>query len=281
MAALNPDRELTLLGQRTHAASESETLSTSVDLEIHSRHKLNVTTVTELFGREDQVDERLRAFLGSPEPEPGGPGWLSGRPSASATVASLPSSLPPATPWAPSPSPPRSRSPTDSISSRESETLQQEEEGDPFPSTQEMGTSSLASQYARPPQVGAPLSSQSGSLLPQAPPILGLTQQQRDEFQKREATQRRRDAIAASQAEPSEPNEGGFHLSSQVPRESRESSTPSTPTRRPLAPQRKPLSPISTHSPFRAGGSTRDPGCLPKSSGSGARRRAIFAALGS
>lgn len=279
MAALNPERELTLLGQRTHSASESDTLSSSVDLDIYSAPKLNVTTVTGLSGREDQVDERLRAFLGSPGPEPVEPSRYEMR--STPTAASPPADLPTATPWAPSPSPPRSRSPTDSISSRGSETLQQEEmDEDPLPPTQEMGTSSLASEYARPPG-DTPPSIQSETLLLQAPPILGLTQWQRDDIKKREATQRRRDAIAASQAEPTEPNEGGFHLSSQVPRGSREPSTPSTPSRKPLAPQRKPLSPVSTHSPFRAGGGTRDPGCLPKSSGSGARRRAIFAALGS
>lgn len=152
------------------------------------------------------------------------------------------------------------------------------DEDSPFPSTQEMGTSSLASEYARPPRAGTPPQTQSENLLLQAPPVLGLTQQQRDDFSKREATQRRRDAIAASQIEPSEPNEGGFHISSQRPREPSIPTAPSTPSR---APQRKPLSPITTHSPFRAGGGTRDPGCLPKPSGSGARRRAIFAALGS
>lgn len=275
MAALNPERELTLLGQRTQAASQSETLNSSVDLDIYSRPKVQVITVTGLSGREDQVDERLRAFLGSPEPRESS--WPSNGPPA--PVASLPAGPPPATPKAASPSPPRSRSPTDSVSSRESETLQDMDDDYPFPLTQEMDTSSLASEYARPPRAGTQKETQPETLLLQAPPVLGLTQRQRDEFSKREATQRRRDAIAASQAEPSEPNEGGLHLSSQVPRESRESSVPTTPSRKPAP--RKPLSPITTHSPFRSRGGTRDPGCPPKSSGSGARRRAIFAALGS
>lgn len=258
---------MTLLGQRTHAASENETLDSSVDLDIHSRPKLNLTTVTELSGREAQVDDRLRSFLGSPEPDSTEAGWLGD--ALSATPADLPS----ATQWAPSPSPPRSRSPTESLSSQESTQQELIDEDDPFPSTQDMGTSSLASEYARPPRAGTPPQTQSETLLLQAPPVIGLTQQQRDDLNKREAKQRRRDAIAASQLEECEPNEGGFHIASQIPRE------PATPS--PRAAPRKPLSPITTHSPFRSGGGMRDPGCLPKTSGSGARRRAIFAALGS
>lgn len=265
VAALHPERELTLLGQRTHAASESETLDSAVDLDIHSKPKLNVTTVTALSGRESEVDNRLRSFLGSPEPEPAGSGWRGDGPSAT------PADLPTSTPWAPSPSPPRSRSPTESLSSQEPDEETQVDGEDEFPSTQDMGTSSLGSEYARPPRPATPPQTQSGTLLLQAPPLLGLTQQQRDEFNKREARQRRRHAIAASQIEECEPNEGGFHRASQAPRESVS----------PGASPRKPFSPVTNHSPFRPGGGTRDPGCLPKPSGSAARRRAIFAALGS
>lgn len=228
--------------------------------------------MTALSEREDDVDARLRSFLGSPEPEAAG--W----------TGDMPTDTPlPAMQWSPSPSPPRSRSPTESLSGAS----EPEDEGEGgFPATQDMGTSSLASEYARPPRSPTQVDTETDTLLPQAPPVLGLTQQVRDDFQKREAAQRRRDAIAASQdADAGEPNDGGWFVPSQR--------APLSPSR--ISPAKKPSSPISTHAPFRAGGGTRGPGCLPRVSGSGevggvgaaaaaggagARRRAIFAALG-
>ncbi|CAK9783434.1 hypothetical protein CC85DRAFT_299204 [Cutaneotrichosporon oleaginosum] len=139
----------------------------------------------------------------------------------------------------------------------------------PFQATQPLGESalSLSAEYSRPPRAHSPIP----NLLPQAPPLIGLSQAVRETFAEEEASQTQRAASALSRYDDGLEPGDGFHFPSQRPT-SRLSSPPQTPPRRFYG---------GGFKPFRHGGGSQPAGSRRHTAGiDPERRRRLAEAIG-
>lgn len=175
------------------------------------------------------------------------------------------------------------------------------------PPTQPLGESTLSLEYSRPERSCS--STPVEYLLPQVPPLIGISQAVRDDFAREEATQTQKAEVALSQAHERGLEAGdGFHFPSQIPRPSPNPAspspsptkhtnsappvapaTPTTPTT-PTTPRRfhgggfsRPKSPASSWMPFPWRGGSHPAGSRPRSTAARIdpeQRRRIREALG-
>ncbi|BEI90279.1 uncharacterized protein CcaverHIS019_0303490 [Cutaneotrichosporon cavernicola] len=238
-----PVQELTLLRRRTNAAAAADDLLSSFpDLVPKPKRVLRNTTVRASYSREgwsDEVDLRVVEVVGV------SPMRQSRYLSRSVTPDPEATQL----------------SPAHSLSSS------------PLLSTQPLGESSLSTEYSRPPRTRSAMS----NLLPQAPPLIGLSQAMRYSFAEEEATQTQRAHIALSQytSEVGLEAGDGFHFSSQRPCEA-SSSPPQTP------PARRTFQGGGYSQPFRHGVGPQPAGSRPRHTAGGLdpeRRRRLAEAV--